>query len=145
MTEESKKNTEEENVEEVEEDERFKVVIPEPNRVEMPQAEFSEQPDYLKVFADFYISRFEAADLEIMESFDGNHNMIEINTYITNNDSFNRSNLVKHVLNVHAKRFEDILAKIKDQTGIDPQSMKTYEDWNQWYLDRRNDIPQSMS
>lgn len=142
MTEESKKNTEEENLEE---DEKFKVVIPEANRVEMPKAEFPEQPDYLKVFADFYISRFEAADLEIMESYDGNHNMIEINTYITNNDSFSRSNLIKHVLNIHAKRFEEILANIKDKTGADPESMKTYADWDQWYLDRRNEIQQSMS
>ena len=142
MTEESKKNTEEENVEE---DERFEVVMPEANRVEMPKAEFAEQPDYLKVFADFYISRFEAADLEIMESYDGNHNMIEINTYITNNEAFTRSNLVKHVLNVHAKRFEEILANIKDKTGVDPESMKTYADWDKWYLDRRNEIQQSMS
>lgn len=141
MTEDSKKNTEETK----EEKEEFEVVIPEPNRVEMPATEFADQPDYLKVFANFYISKFEQADLEIMDTFDGSHDVVEINTYITNNEAFSRKNLIKHVLNIHAQRFEDILANIKKDTGVDPESMKTYEDWDKWYTDRRNDIPQTMS
>ena len=143
MTEESKKTAAEKT--EKEKDEKFQVVIPEANRVEMPATEFAVQPDYLKVFANFYIAKFEQADLEIMDTFDGKHDVVEINTYLTNNEAFSRQNLIKHVLNIHAQRFEDILANIKKETGIDPQSMKTYEDWDKWYTDRRNNIPQTMS
>ena len=94
---EDKKNTEE-----TQEKEEFEVVMPEANRVEMPATEFKEQPDYLKTFANFYISKFDESDLEIMDVYDGNHDVIEINTYLTNNMAFSRQNLVKHVLNIHA-------------------------------------------
>ena len=122
---EDKKNTKE-----TQEKEEFEVVMPEANRVEMPATEFKEQPDYLKTFANFYISKFDESDLEIMDVYDGNHDVIEINTYLTNNMAFSRQNLVKHVLN---------------QTGVDPQNMKTYEDWEKWYTDRRNEIKQTLS
>ena len=144
MTEDTTKNTEStENVEE--EDEQFKVVMPEAERTEMPAVQFAEQPDYLKVFANFYVSKFEETDLEIMDTFDGNHDVIEINTYLINNEPFGRRNLVKHVLNVHADRFKNILNNIKEKTGADPESMKTYEDWSAWYTEQRNNIPQTMS
>lgn len=142
MTEDSKKNTEETKDNQ---EEKFQVVIPEPNRVEMPKAEFAVQPDYLKVFANFYIAKFEAADLEIMDTYDGDHDVVEINTYITNNESFSRKNLVKHILNIHADRFKEILNNIKEETGTDPESMKTYEDWDKWYVAERNKIQQTLS
>ena len=137
---EDKKNTEE-----TQEKEEFEVVMPEANRVEMPATEFKEQPDYLKTFANFYISKFDESDLEIMDVYDGNHDVIEINTYLTNNMAFSRQNVVKHVLNIHAERFMDMLNNIQKQTGVDPQNMKTYEDWNKWYTDRRNEIKQTLS
>ena len=119
--------------------------MPEANRVEMPATEFKEQPDYLKTFANFYISKFDESDLEIMDVYDGNHDVIEINTYLTNNIAFSRQHLVKHVLNIHANRFLDMLNNIQKQTGVDPQNMKTYEDWEKWYTDRRNEIKQTLS
>ena len=66
-------------------------------------------------------------------------------TYLTNNMAFSRQNLVKHVLNIHAERFMDMLNNIQKQTGVDPQNMKTYEDWDKWYTDRRNEIKQTLS
>lgn len=137
---EDKKNTEE-----TQEKEEFEVFMPEANRVEMPATEFKEQPDYLKTFANFYISKFDESDLEIMDVYDGNHDVIEINTYLTNNMAFSRQNLVKHVLNIHANRFLDMLNNIQKQTGVDSQNMKTYEDWEKWYTDRRNEIKQTLS
>jgi len=104
-----------------------------------------KQPDYLKTFANFYISKFDESDLEIMDVYDGNHDVIEINTYLTNNMAFSRRNLVKHVLNIHGDRFMDMLNNIQKQTGVDPQNMKTYEDWEKWYTDRRNEIKQTLS
>lgn len=144
MTEDTQNNTKNEQ-EAVEEDEQFKVVVPEAERVEMPAIQYAEQPDYLKVFANFYISKFEESDLEIMDTFDGNHDVVEINIYITNNAIFSRKTLIKHILNVHADRFKDILANIKEKTGTDPESMKTYADWDNWYDDQRNQITQTMS
>lgn len=143
MTEDTKKNTEE--TENVEENEEFEVVVPEAERTEMPAVQYAEQPDYLKTFANFYISRFEETDLEIMDTFDDNHNVVEINTYLVNNQPFGRRSLVKHVLNVHADRFKDILNSIKEKTGVDPEDMKTYEDWSNWYVEQRNTIQQTMS
>ena len=137
---EDKKNTKE-----TQEKEEFEVVMPEANRVEMPATEFKEQPDYLKTFANFYISKFDESDLEIMDVYDGNHDVIEINTYLTNNMAFSRQNLVKHVLNIHANRFLDMLNNIQKHTGVDPQNMKTYEDWVKWYTDRRNENKQTLS
>ena len=72
---EDKKNTKE-----TQEKEEFEVVMPEANRVEMPATEFKEQPDYLKTFANFYISKFDESDLEIMDVYDVNNDVIEINT-----------------------------------------------------------------
>ena len=80
-----------------------------------------------------------------MDVYDGNHDVIEINTYLTNNMAFSRRNLVKHVLNIHGDRFMDMLNNIQKQTGVDPQNMKTYEDWEKWYTDRRNEIKQTLS
>ena len=39
----------------------------------------------------------------------------------------------------------DMLNNIQKQTGVDPQNMKTYEDWDKWYTDRRNEIKQTLS
>ena len=50
-----------------------------------------------------------------------------------------------HVLNIHGDRFMDMLNNIQKQTGVDPQNMKTYEDWEKWYTDRRNEIKQTLS
>lgn len=130
---------------EEEENEEIEVVIPEPNRVEMPATEYKEQPEYLKNFANFYIARFEEVDLEIMDSFDDNHNVAEINRYIINNESFSRKDLIKHVLQVHSDRFENLLTNIKSETGIDPEELKTYADWNKWYVDCRNKIIETLS
>lgn len=144
MTEDLKNTETEETTEETTED-QFEVVVPEPNRVEMPATEYKEYPDYLNVFANFYIAKFEQADLEIMAAFDGNHDIIEINTYILANEAFGRRNLIKHVLNIHAQNFENILANIKAKTGLAVESVRTFDEWNDWYSERRNNISQTPS
>ena len=53
-----------------EENDDFKVVMPEANKTTMPQEEFKEQPDYLKVFANFYIAEFDEDDLEVINLYD---------------------------------------------------------------------------
>ncbi|ARD06269.1 hypothetical protein B1745_00810 [Lactobacillus amylolyticus] len=146
MTEEEK-NTNQKAEEEKDEDENpdFKVVMPKANRVTMEPEEFKEQPDYLKVFANFYIAQFGLDDLEIINLYDKNHNMVDINKYLLNNIHFPRKTLIKHVLQYHDYNFKALLDEISKDEDIDPEQMKTYEDWNTWYEKRRTKIPGSLS
>lgn len=148
MTEEEKNtNQQAEEQEEKEEDkkEEFKIVMPEANRVTMDQEEFKEQPDYLKIFANFYIAQFDQDDLEIINLYDKNHNMVDINKYLLNSIHFPRKTLIKHVLQYHDYNFEALLDEIAKDEDIDPKEMKTYEDWDAWYEKRRSKIPGSLS
>ena len=146
MTEEEK-NTNQKAEEEKDEDENpdFKVVMPKANRVTMEPEEFKEQPDYLKVFANFYIAQFGLDDLEIINLYDKNHNMVDINKYLLNNIHFPRKTLIKHVLQYHDYNFKALLDEISKDEDIDPEQMKTYEDRNTWYEKRRAKIPGSLS
>lgn len=146
MTEEEKNtNQKAEDTEDKDEDPRFEVKMPEPNRVTMQQEEFKEQPDYLKVFANFYIAQFNLDDLEIINLYDKNHNMVDINDYLLNNIHFSRKNLIKHVLQYHDYNFQNLLDEIAKEEKIDPKEMKTYEDWDKWQEERRSKIPSSLS
>ncbi|WEV70762.1 hypothetical protein OZY43_07450 [Lactobacillus sp. ESL0785] len=140
MTEEENntKDTEQENDE-------LKVVIPEANWSTMPQEEFAEQPDYLQVFTDFYISQFNQRDLEIMDLYDNDANMVDINHYILDNISFSRKELIRHALQYHAKNFQSLIDEITKQDKIEASKMTTYKDWENWYEDRRNHIDNSLS
>lgn len=128
-----------------EENDDLKVVMPEPNRVEMPKHEFKTQPDYLINFANFYIAKFGESDLEIIQLYDKNKNMIDINQYLTNNINFTRKELIKHVLDEHDYNFKNLLAEMEKQTGVDPDALKTYEDWDHWYTQQRGKIQRALS
>ena len=147
MTEEEKNTNQkaEDQDEKDEENPDLEVVMPEANRVTMEPEQFKEQPDYLKVFANFYIAQFDQDDLEIMNLYDKNHNMVDINRYLLNNIHFPRKTLIKHVLEYHDYNFKAILDEITKEEDIDPENMKTYDDWNNWYEDRRGRIPGSLS
>ncbi|WP_371870181.1 hypothetical protein [Lactobacillus corticis] len=123
----------------------FKVVMPEANRVTMPAEEYKEQPEYLVTFANFYISEFTRHDLEVMNLYDSNNNMMDINHYLIDNLSFSRKALIKHVLQNHDHNFMAILDKIKQDSGVDPETMASYEDWQNWYEKRRSEIQGSLS
>lgn len=141
MTEEEKKNQEGQE----EENEDLEVVVPEANKTDMTKHEFKEEPDYLVNFANFYIAKFDESDLEIINTFDEHHDMVDINLYLTNNIDFSRKALIKHVLDVHDYNFQRLLDEIKAKTGLSPESLKTYEDWDNWYTDQRGQLPQSLS
>ncbi|MBU3828834.1 MAG: hypothetical protein H9806_06890 [Candidatus Lactobacillus pullistercoris] len=147
MTEEEKNTNQkaEDQDEKDEENPDLEVVMPEANRVTMEPEQFKEQPDYLKVFANFYIAQFDQDDLEIINLYDKNHNMVDINKYLLNNIHFPRKTLIKHVLEYHDYNFKAILDEITKEEDIDPENMKTYDDWNNWYEDRRGRIPGSLS
>lgn len=147
MTEEEKNTNQKAEDQEKDEDENpdLEVVMPEPNRVTMDQEEFKEQPDYLKVFANFYIAEFGQDDLEIINLYDKKHNMVDINKYLLNNIKFPRKKLIKHVLQYHDYNFQALLDEISKEEDIDPKNMKTYEDWETWYEKRRSKIPGSLS
>ena len=147
MTEEEKNTNQkaEDQDEKDEENPDLEVVMPEANRVTMEPEQFKEQPDYLKVFANFYIAQFDQDDLEIINLYDKNHNMVDINKYLLNNILFPRKTLIKHVLEYHDYNFKAILDEITKEEDIDPENMKTYDDWNNWYEDRRGRIPGSLS
>ena len=147
MTEEEKNTNQkaEDQDEKDEENPDLEVVMPEANRVTMEPEQFNEQPDYLKVFANFYIAQFDQDDLEIINLYDKNHNMVDINKYLLNNIHFPRKTLIKHVLEYHDYNFKAILDEITKEEDIDPENMKTYDDWNNWYEDRRGRIPGSLS
>ena len=137
---EDKKNTEE-----TQEKEEFEVVMPEANRVEMPATEFKEQPDYLKVFANFYIAEFDDDDHEVINLYEENHTMVDINRYVLNNIHFPRKKLVDHVLQYHDYNFKDLLKTMEEKTGVKPEEMLTYEAWENWVEDQRTKIPSSLS
>lgn len=147
MTEEEKNTNQkaEDQDEKDEENPDLEVVMPEANRVTMEPEQFKEQSDYLKVFANFYIAQFDQDDLEIINLYDKNHNMVDINKYLLNNIHFPRKTLIKHVLEYHDYNFKAILDEITKEEDIDPENMKTYDDWNNWYEDRRGRIPGSLS
>lgn len=121
------------------------VVMPEPNRVVMPAEVYKEQPLSLQVFANFYISKFDEDDLEIMSLYDQVHNTVDINKYLLNNIHFPRKTLVKHALQYHDYNFKAILDEIVKDEQIDPETMLTFESWGTWYEKRRAKITGSLS
>ncbi|RVU69853.1 MULTISPECIES: hypothetical protein [Lactobacillus] len=147
MTEEEKNTNQKAEDQAKDEDENsdLEVVMPEANRVTMPAEEYKDQPDYLKTFANFYIAKFGEDDLEIINLYDENHNMVDINKYLLNNIHFPRKVLIKHVLQYHDYNFKNLLNEISKDEDIDPENMKTYEDWDAWYEKRRGKIAGSLS
>ena len=95
-------NIKEQDNEQEQENEELKVVMPEAEWTTMPEEEFAEQPGYLRVFTDFYIAKFNQRDLEIMNTYDSDSNMVDINHYVMDNIKFSRNELVKHALQYHA-------------------------------------------
>lgn len=128
-----------------EENDEIKVVMPKATWTTMPQEQFKEQPEYLQVFANFYIAKFNQRDLEVMSTYDVNSNMVDINHYLMDNIHFIRKELVRHVLQYHDKNFNQLVDEIVRQDQIDKQSMTSYEDWDNWYEQRRNNFSTSLS
>ena len=144
MTEEEK-NAQAQADKETEENDDLKVVMPEANKTTMPKEEFKEQPDYLKVFANFYIAQFDEDDLEIINLYDEKHNMVDINSYLLNNIHFPRKKLIDHVLQYHDYNFKNLLDVMIEKTGVKPEAMLTYEAWDKWYKEQRAKISSSLS
>lgn len=145
MTEEKKKATQKAASKDKDDKPDLRVDVPKANRTVMAPEKFKEQPDYLKVFANFYIAEFNQSDLEIINLYDKHHNMVDINKYLWNNIHFTRKNLVKHVLQYHDYNFIDLLKEMEKEEKIDPKKMLTFEAWSKWYEKRRSEIPQTMS
>lgn len=142
---EKENNIKEQDNEQEQENEDLKVVMPDAEWTTMPDEEFDEQPDYLKVFTDFYIAKFNQRDLEIMNMYDVNSNMVDINHYVIDNINFGRRELVKHSLQYHANNFQSIVDEIVKQDNVEPEKMTSYKDWDNWYEDRRDNISTSLS
>ena len=142
---EEEKNAQAQADKETEENDDLKVVMPEANKTTMPKEEFKEQPDYLKVFANFYIAQFDEDDLEIINLYDEKHNMVDINSYLSNNIHFPRKKLIDHVLQYHDYNFKNLLVVMIEKTGVKPEDMLTYEAWDKWYEEQRAKISSSLS
>ncbi len=142
---EEEKNAQAQADKETEENDDLKVVMPEANKTTMPKEEFKEQPDYLKVFANFYIAQFDEDDLEIINLYDEKHNMVDINSYLSNNIHFPRKKLIDHVLQYHDYNFKNLLDVMIEKTGVKPEDMLTYEAWDKWYEEQRAKISSSLS
>lgn len=142
---EEEKNAQAQADKETEENDDLKVVMPEANKTTMPKEEFKEQPDYLKVFANFYIVQFDEDDLEIINLYDEKHNMVDINSYLLNNIHFPRKKLLDHVLQYHDYNFKNLLDVMIEKTGVKPEDMLTYEAWDKWYEEQRAKISSSLS
>lgn len=142
---EEEKNAQAQADKETEENDDLKVVMPEANKTTMPKEEFKEQPDYLKVFANFYIAQFDEDDLEIINLYDEKHNMVDINSYLSNNIHFPRKKLIDHVLQYHDYNFKNLLDVMIEKTGVKPEDMLTYEAWDKWYEEQRTKISSSLS
>ena len=142
---EKENNIKEQDNEQEQENEDLKVVMPDAEWTTMPDEEFDEQPDYLKVFTDFYIAKFNQRDLEIMNMYDVNSNMVDINHYVIDNINFGRRELIKHALQYHANNFQSIVDEIVKQDKVEPEKMTSYTDWDNWYENRRDNISTSLS
>ena len=142
---EKENNIKEQDNEQEQENEDLKVVMPDAEWTTMPDEEFDEQPDYLKVFTDFYIAKFNQRDLEIMNMYDVNSNMVDINHYVIDNINFGRRELIKHALQYHANNFQSIVDEIVKQDKVEPEKMTSYKDWDNWYENRRDNISTSLS
>lgn len=142
---EEEKNAQAQADKETEENDDLKVVMPEANKTTMPKEEFKEQPDYLKVFANFYIAQFDEDDLEIINLYDEKHNIVDINSYLSNNIHFPRKKLIDHVLQYHDYNFKNLLDVMIEKTGVKPEDMLTYEAWDKWYEEQRAKISSSLS
>lgn len=142
---EEEKNAQAQADKETEENDDLKVVMPEANKTTMPKEEFKEQPDYLKVFANFYIAQFDEDDLEIINLYDEKHNMVDINSYLLNNIHFPRKKLIDHVLQYHDYNFKNLLDVMIEKTGVKPEDMLTYEAWDKWCEEQRAKISSSLS
>jgi hypothetical protein len=127
------------------ENDEIKVVMPEATWTTMPQEQFKEQPEYLQVFTNFYIAKFNQRDLEVMSTYDVNSNMVDINHYLVDNIHFTRKELVRHALQYHDNNFHQLVDEIVRQDHIDKESMTSYEDWDNWYEERRNNFSTSLS
>lgn len=136
---------EEKNTQAEADDDLLKVVMSEADRVTMPEETYQEQPEYLKNFTNFYISEFDQHDLELMNLFDTDHNMVDINQYLINNKVLSRRSLIKHILHRHADNFLSLLAEIEKEAEVKPAEMTDYADWEKWYEKRRQQIPGSLS
>lgn len=126
-------------------EEELKVVMPEATWTTMPQTEFTEQPDYLQVFTYFYIAKFNQQDLEIMNLYDTNSNMVDINHYLLDNIHFEQKELMQHALQYHAQNLQNIVDEIIRQDNIKAAEMTSYDDWDNWYENRRDNISTSLS
>ena len=142
---EKENNIKEQDNEQEQENEDLKGVMPDAEWTTMPDEEFDEQPDYLKVFTDFYIAKFNQRDLEIMNMYDVNSNMVDINHYVIDNINFGRRELIKHALQYHANNFQSIVDEIVKQDKVEPEKMTSYKDWDNWYENRRDNISTSLS
>ncbi len=142
---EKENNIKEQDKEKEQENEELKVVMPEAEWTTMPTEEFAEQPEYLKVFTDFYIAKFNQRDLEIMNMYDVDSNMVDINHYVMDNINFGSQELVRHALQYHANNFQSIVDEIVQKDHVEPEKMTSYLDWDKWYEDRRDNISTSLS
>lgn len=145
MTEEEKSAQAQANKETEEENDELKVVMPKASKTIMPKEEFKSQPDYLKVFANFYIAKFDGDELEIINLYDEKHNTVDINTYLLNNIHFPRKKLVEHALQYHDYNFKNLLDVMTKKTGVKPEEMLTYDAWEKWDEEQRAKIPSSLS
>lgn len=144
MTEEENKIKEQEQDKEKENNE-LKVVMPDAEWTTMSEQKFADQPEYLKVFTDFYLAKFNQRDLEIMNMYDVNSNMVDINHYVMDNINFGRRELIRHALQYHAKNFQSIIDEIVKENQVDLEKMISFNDWDNWYEERRKNISTSLS
>ena len=145
MTEEEKNAQAQADKENEEENDELKVVMPKANKTTMPAEEPHQPPDYLKASATFSIADFDEDDLEVINLYDTNHNMVDINGYLLNNIHFPRKKLVDHVLQYHDYNFKNLLKVMAEKTGVKPEEMLTYEAWEKWDEEQRAKIPSSLS
>lgn len=148
MTEEENKIKEQEQEQDQEkekENNELKVVMPDAEWTTMSEQKFADQPEYLKVFTDFYLAKFNQRDLEIMNMYDVNSNMVDINHYVMDNINFGRRELIRHALQYHAKNFQSIIDEIVKENQVDLEKMISFNDWDNWYEERRKNISTSLS
>lgn len=131
--------------EDQEESTEFDVVVPKEEMTFM-----DEQPDgtfdaHTLSFMSFYIKQFKTDNLEVMNDFDINGVMMELNKFILNNVNYARKALALRTLNIHSAIVESLMQNIEAKSDVEVKDFTSYDQWENWYRKVRAEGKTAMS
>lgn len=115
------------------EDDQFEVVVPKEDMIIMDERATPDFSAHELSFVSFYIKQFKTDNLEVMDDFDVDGSMMELNKYILNNINFTRKRLAVHTLIRHQALIDDLMDNIEKTSKVKAKGFTSYEQWQDWY------------